>query len=156
MKGFHYLAVVTAVIMGLSFSTAPTASADMGGKPHAMAAHHERDYGHDGPEWKDTLTEEQRSKADMMHLELEKSLSLLEAGLMVRKAELANLLVAEKPDTKAVTRKIGEIVEIKREMMEKKYGHMMEMRGILTPEQRVSFDMGVLKKVAGDDKKMGR
>ncbi len=99
-----------------------------------------------GPHWKKTLTDEQKMQADRMHLALKKEIRVLEARLNVEKTELSNLVVQDSPDTKAIHRKIDGVIELKREIMQKKYNHIIEMRGMLTKEQRVSFDMGVLKK----------
>ncbi len=94
-----------------------------------------------GPMWLSTLSTEQRAKMDAMHLALRKEMSVLEAEVGLREAELKNLITRETPDKKAVSQKIDEIIGLKKEMMTKKYDHVMELRGILTPEQRTSFDM---------------
>jgi len=95
------------------------------------------------PRWKQTFTEEQKMKVDKMHLELKKAMSLLEAKMNLKEVELNNLVSQDNADTKAIHRAIGEIMEFKKEMMIKKYDHMVEMRFILTPDQRVSFDLGL-------------
>ncbi|MEE9165236.1 MAG: periplasmic heavy metal sensor [Nitrospinota bacterium] len=99
-----------------------------------------------GSHWRETLTDNQKMQADRIHLEMKKSLSVQDARLKVKKAELNNLVVKDDPDTKAIHRKIDEVLELKREIMRTKYDHMVEMRGALTPEQRVSFDMGLLSR----------
>ncbi len=99
-----------------------------------------------GPHWRKTLTDNQKKQAERMHLEMKKSLSVQDARLKVKKAELNNLVVKDDPDTTAIHRKIDELLELKREIMRTKYDHMVEMRGTLTPDQRVSFDMGLLSK----------
>ena len=60
--------------------------------------------------------------------------------------ELAILVTQDSPDQNAIDKKIDEILELKREKMRKKYALKVDMRSILTPEQRVSFDMHLLKK----------
>ncbi|MEK7773402.1 MAG: periplasmic heavy metal sensor, partial [Deltaproteobacteria bacterium] len=99
--------------------------------------------GMETPLWKKTLTEEQKMKADKMHLELKKAASVLEAKVKLNEAELNGLIMKDKPDANAIHRKINDIMELKKEMMTRKYDHMVEMRSILTPEQRISFDFGL-------------
>ncbi|MEE8328809.1 MAG: periplasmic heavy metal sensor [Thermodesulfovibrionia bacterium] len=99
-----------------------------------------------GSTWKETLTDEQKMKVDKMHLALKKSTSVLKAKLKVNKIELSILIVKGNPDKKAIYQKIDDILELKREIMRKKYDHKIEMRDILTPEQRVSFDMKQVEK----------
>jgi len=106
--------------------------------------HGEHGMGMEMPQWKKTLTEEQKAKADKMHLELKKMMSLLESKVSLKEAELNSLVTQDKPDTNAIHSKVNEITELKKEMMIKKYDHIAEMRSILTPEQRVSFDLGLL------------
>lgn len=57
-----------------------------------------------------------------------------------------NLVVKDNPDTKAIHRKIDEVLELKRKVMRTKYDHMIEMRNMLTQDQRISFDMGLLER----------
>jgi Spy/CpxP family protein refolding chaperone len=108
-----------------------------------------------GSHWKETLTDEQKMQADQMHLALKKAISVPNAQLNVKKAELNKLMVHESPDIKTIHRKIDEILELKRKIMRKKYEHMVEMRGMLTPEQRVSFDMKLVE-MAGHKKGRGQ
>jgi Spy/CpxP family protein refolding chaperone len=96
------------------------------------------------PRWKKSLTEEQKAKTDKMHLELKKVMSLLESKVSMKEAELNSLVTQDKPDANAIHNKINEIMEQEKEIMVKKYDHISEMRSILTPEQRVSFDLGLL------------
>jgi len=107
------------------------------------------DMGKEMPAWKESLTEEQKMKADKMHLELKKAMSILEAKANLKEAELNGLITQDNPDTKAIQSNINDIMEIKKEMMIKKYDHMVEMRTILTPEQRLSFDLGLSSGMGG-------
>lgn len=113
------------------------------GKAGTTEQHEGPAMGMDIPRWKQTLTEEQKMKADKMHLELKKAMSLLEAKMNLKEVELNNLVPQDSADTKAIHRAIDEIMELKKEMMIKKYDHTVEMRSILTPDQRVSFDLGL-------------
>ena len=158
------------IAVSLALIIAVPVSAQMGemmkhGKS-GMSHHEKKDYGmkHNqnhkrghlfGSYWKKTLTDEQKGQADKMHLALKKSLNVPKAKLNVKKAELNNLVVKGNPDKKAIYQKIDEILELKREIMRKKYDHKVEMRRMLTPEQQVSFDMKLLE-TAGRKKGHGR
>lgn len=160
MKKLKILFMIMALVLGL-VTTLPAAT-EMGKKTEhgksTMGRHgmkYSKGYktghqgGHEakhifGPHWRETLTDNQKKQADRMHLAVKKSLSVLDARLKLKKVELNNLAIKNDPETKAIHRKIDEVLELKREIMRTKYGHMLEMRGMLTPEQRVSFDMGLL------------
>lgn len=142
VRGIVWLSVVI-LMAGATF-----ASAQMGGMEHGsdmkiekMEQH--KGHGEEAMRWKQTLTEDQKMKADKMHLELKKAMSVLDAKVKLKEAELNTMVTKDKPDTNAIHGKIGEIAELKKEMMTKKYDHILEMRSMLTPEQRVSFDLGI-------------
>lgn len=109
----------------------------MGGAPHGP------DHAY-GSSWRKSLSDKQKKKADQMHLELKKEISGIAAAKELKLAELKLLVVQDRPDMQAVEVKIGEILDLKRQIMIKRYAHKVEMRAMLTPEQRVSFDMGML------------
>jgi Spy/CpxP family protein refolding chaperone len=126
---------------------------------HTDSGHHKMKHGKDGkkgymaghkgkhmsgPKWKQFLTDAQKKQADIMHLNVKKSMSVLKAQKKLKKIELINLVIMDNPDTNAIHSKIDEIIEVKREIMRVRNDHMVEMRGMLTPEQRLSFDMGLL------------
>ena len=112
--------------------------------------------GMETPAWKESLTEEQMMKADKMHLELKRAMGILEAKANLKEAELNGLITQDDPDTKAIQGAISEIMEIKKEMMLKKYDHILEMRSILTSEQRLSFDLGHVGGMGGMGGKGGK
>ncbi|HEY5648228.1 MAG TPA: Spy/CpxP family protein refolding chaperone [Nitrospiria bacterium] len=97
-----------------------------------------------GPRWKDTLTDEQKKKMDEMHLVLEKTISVVTAKKDLKKKELRLLIIQDKPDMKAIEKKVNEITELAGDLMLIRIGHKTDMRAMLTPEQRVSFDMMIL------------
>ncbi len=94
--------------------------------------------------WKKTLTDTQRSQLERLHLALKKDMSVLRAELAVNKAELKELALRDNPDTRAIERKMDEISGIRKEMMKKRISHLIEVRKIFTPEQRVSFDSMIM------------
>lgn len=99
-----------------------------------------------GKSWRYTLTDEQKMKADAMHLELKKASAPLKALLSLKEAELNAMIVKDKPDMAAVGKKIDEILEVKRRLMLGHNEHKTHMRAMLTPDQRISFDMDLLGK----------
>jgi Spy/CpxP family protein refolding chaperone len=86
------------------------------------------------------LTEAQETQIEKSKLNLDKEILPLTADLDVKKAELDKLLLAEKPDKKAVYKKIDEIQTVKTKIKRLKVDHRLEVRALLTPEQRVVFD----------------
>jgi Spy/CpxP family protein refolding chaperone len=115
------------------------------GKAMHEPMHHEGKGGHlFGDNWKQTLSDKQKTQIDKMHLELKKDLALLKPKSDLAKAELNQLIISNKPNTQAINKKINEITALKGELMKKRYAHIVEMRSVLTSEQRVSFDMSLL------------
>jgi Spy/CpxP family protein refolding chaperone len=86
------------------------------------------------------LTEEQQAQIEKSKLNLDKEILPLSADLNVKQAELDKLLLADKPDKKAVYKKIDEIEAVKTQIKKMKVGHKLEVRALLTPDQRVAFD----------------
>ena len=97
--------------------------------------------------WKRTLTDEQRAQVDGMHLDLVRKRSPLEARRRLARLELGLLATHDTPDMDAMNAKIDEILKLQRELMKARVAHIAEVRTVLTAEQRVSFDMGVLERM---------
>jgi len=135
-----------------------------GGAHHGMGMHgkgahgggHHGRKGLLGPHWKSTLTEEQRAKLDTLHLAYVKTKAPLKAKMKLLKVELGLLATADSADTKAIDKKIGELLEVKRAKMGAKYKYVVAKRAVLTPEQRVSFDMEVIESAMHDRKAKGK
>ena len=130
--------------LGKGYSGMGSGKGHMGGSK--MGASH-RGPGHlFGPDWHSTMSKSQKKQADQMHLQLKKETATLKAALKLKKTELNMLVVQDKPDMTGINQKIKEVLEMKRQLMVKKYSHKVEMRSMLSSEQRVSFDMGILGK----------
>ena len=84
--------------------------------------------------------------ASNLHLDFEKVKSRLLARITVNKVELATLMTQDNPDQNAIDKTIHEILELKKEKLQKKYMFKVNMRKMLTPEQRVLFDKQLFKK----------
>jgi len=94
--------------------------------------------------WARTLSDEQKYDVDQLHLKLERDLVVLKAKEILKEKEL-NVLTASGTAKQAdIYTSIDELMEIKKLIMRYRHDHIMEMRGLLTPEQRISYDMGTL------------
>lgn len=131
------------LMAGATFASAQMGGMEQGSDMKMEKTEHHEGRGEEAMRWKQTLTEDQKMKADKMHLELKKAMEVLTAKVKLKEAELNAMVTKDKPDTNAIHGKINEIAELKKEMMTKKYDHILEMRAMLTPEQRVSFDLGI-------------
>ena len=122
------------------------------GKHAGGAGHHGRDQDRlFGPDWRTTLTEKQQAELDGLRLAYLKEKMPMRARAQSIKTELAVLSLKEQPDTGAISAKVDELLLLKRAMMTHKYRYIISQRGVLTPEQRVSFDMDVMKRAKHRD-----
>ncbi len=105
------------------------------------------------PPWMKTLSDEQKLEIDRMHLEVAKVERPLRAKMKLAQLELNVLVTQDKPDAKAIKRAIEKVTQLKAKIMQNRYDHIVEMRAILTPQQRISYDMGILDVGLGEKKK---
>lgn len=87
------------------------------------------------------LSESQKSSIDAIKLESEKKTIVYKADLKIKKAELDKLLLAENPSKKNIDAKIDEITKLKGDIKKERIDHRLKVRDVLTPEQRVDFDL---------------
>lgn len=150
MKKFRNLLLVISTLIFAANVPAFAQTGHTGVGGHAMKSHHEEPrHGksiYEASCWTETLTDEQKAKRAQMRLEFKKVKFLIKAQIKVKKIELATLVTQDTPDRSAIERKIDEVLELKREKMRKKYAYKVALRNMLTPEQRVLFDMKMLKK----------
>ncbi len=98
------------------------------------------------PHWVKTLSDEQKMSFDKMHLQVGQYAVVQKAKIKVLKAEL-NVMAAKNANNKsAIYGKIDEILEAKKGIMRNRFDHIAEMRAELTDQQRISYDMGLLKR----------
>ncbi len=121
------------------------------GGHHGHAAHHGKKLF--GPHWRTTLSPEQANELDRLRVEHAKRKMPLKAKAKAIKLELTALATADEPGTSTMDARIDELLAVKGEMLQHKYAHIAAMRKVLTPEQRVSFDMDVLKRSKQKGKK---
>ena len=112
---------------------------------------------HHGKGWKSTLTDEQKKQVARLKLDYKKKVYPVKAKMRQTKVELALLITADKPSQNDIDKKIDELAKLKAEKMRLKAAHKIEVRKVLNDEQRVKFDMKMLKKAyhgkKGHDKK---
>ena len=138
MKTLTTLIIITALTAGISI--APPALAHHGGGIGMGMMHR------GGGSWKATLTDEQQTQIAKLKLGYKKKKYPLKAKLKQAKVDLALLMTSDNPSEKAINKKIDEILELKSQKMRLKSSHKIAVRKLLNEEQRVKFDMKILKK----------
>ena len=104
------------------------------------------------PDWHGTLSDHQKLKVDEMHLRLMKDTASIKAMITVKKTELAVLATQDHAKLEALNKKIDEILDLKRQKIRARYAHIVEMREMLSPEQRISYDMRIISQAASRKK----
>jgi len=139
--------ILTIVLSTTGFGFAPMAYAQQHG---GMGGMHKM---HQGGGWKASLTAEQQSQLVKLKLDYKKKKYPLKTQIKQAKVELALLITADKPSQKSIDQKIDKIVDLKSQKMRLKAKHKIAVRKILNEEQRMKFDMKVLKKAFHGKKK---
>jgi Spy/CpxP family protein refolding chaperone len=85
------------------------------------------------------LTPEQAAKIENLKIEHQKALLLLQTDLKTKRLELRQLM-NEKADQKTLEAKIDELAKVGANIQKKCLAHRNEVRGLLTDEQKKSFD----------------
>lgn len=151
ITGLTFLLLFTAIMI-----TTPVLAAEQQamGSHHGMKHHGDKSHGqmakkkgrHFSPHWAKTLTDNQKIAVDRMHLELKRELSVLKAQAELAQQELNVYTISEKAKAATINVMIGKLLTVKKQIIEKRYAHIREMRKALTAEQRISYDMGVLSR----------
>ena len=108
---------------------------------------------HQGGGWKATLSEKQQIQVSTLKLDYKKKKYPLKTKIKQLKVELALLMTTDKPNQKAINNKIDQIVKLKAQKMRLKANHKIAVRKVLNEQQRVRFDMKILKKAYHGKKK---
>lgn len=87
------------------------------------------------------LTDVQKSKIKELNLQMKKEMLPLNNTLEEKKARLNTLETAEKPDLTVINSTIDEINVIQSKLMKLRAAHRQDVRKLLTPEQRIEFDL---------------
>ena len=152
-------AVLLSALVGASIGVITPAVASQHGKQGmgmgmGMMHHEGMSTMHYGGGWKASLTEQQQNQVAKLKLDYKKQAYPIKAKLKEAKVSLALLMVADKPSQKNINSKIDQIIKLKSQKIRLKVNHKIAVRKVLNAEQRVKFDMKVLKK-AYHGKKQG-
>ena len=90
----------------------------------------------------------QKKAIDQMHHKLHDDQAPFKAKEKQALKELNEMTIREDVRIEDVNAKIDELIAAKTEIMRLRYGHLVEMRTILTDEQKVGYDKGVLSRSA--------
>lgn len=94
--------------------------------------------------WVKTLNGDQKTRVDTIHLELDRDLVILKAQEELLQKQINVLVTRDNTASNTVNTKIDELMGIKKQILRSRYSHILEMRAILTPAQRISYDMEIL------------
>ncbi|MCK5077693.1 MAG: periplasmic heavy metal sensor, partial [Calditrichia bacterium] len=86
------------------------------------------------------LSTEQQKQMKTLRLKMEKAMLPLKADMMKAKGELRLLKAEDKPVLKSINNKIDEVTNLKAKIMKLKAKHHLEVRSILTEEQRLKWE----------------
>jgi len=92
------------------------------------------------------LTADQKKKMAELRTQLKKDVLPLRNQLGEKKAKMRTLESADKADIQAINLLIDEIQILQGKIMKLLAAHRQEIRKILTPEQRVDFDLKGMRK----------
>ena len=98
------------------------------------------------PAWTKTLTKSQSEQIEHMHHQLDDDQAPHKKKEAQALAELNAMTIREDADVADINAKIAELMAAKTQIMRLRYEHLIEMRRVLTDEQKVGYDKGVLKR----------
>ena len=142
IKPSGWLLILGILFGSLGFSTLALAD-------HGQGMHKGGMYGGMGMSkmcWRETLTDDQRAKLAKLKLDHMKVQAPVKAKIKTIKVDLALLVTADKPDMAAINKKTDELTRLKNSKLKEKYKYIAAKRKLLTDEQRVLFDMKLIKK----------
>ncbi len=90
------------------------------------------------------LSEEQKAKMADLRLEMQKEIAPLKAKLQTLRTDLKLMLVSDNPNMGKIEAKQRQIAEVQSQIAMARIRHQLEVRKLLTPEQRKKFDAAIL------------
>ena len=90
----------------------------------------------------------QKEAIDQMHHKLHDDQASFKTAEAQALKELNEMTVREDVKIEDVNAKIDELMAAKIQIVRLRYGHLVEMRAILTDDQKVGYDKGVLSRTA--------
>ena len=97
--------------------------------------------GHPGMPWMNDLTQEQKDQLKALRLQEMKAMTQYKNQLNEYKAKLKILTTGDNVNLKDVDKVIDQMGKVKLEMAKNKLSHRMNVRALLTDDQKVMFDM---------------
>ena len=91
---------------------------------------------------------DQKAAIEAMHHKLHDDQAAYKAAEAQALKELNEMTVQEGVKTDELNAKIDELMAAQLQIMRLRYGHLVEIRAILTDEQKVGYDKGVLSRTA--------
>ena len=88
----------------------------------------------------------QKKAIDQMHHQLHDAQSAFKGEEKQALKELNEMTIREDVVIEDLNAKVGELMAAKTQIMRLRYAHLVEMRAILTDEQKILYDKGVLKR----------
>jgi len=107
----------------------------------AISQKHQQDSSRESKHGIPNLTAEQKKKMAELRTQLKKEFLPIRNQLGEKKAKLRTLETADKADMVAINTLIDEIHSLQAKMMKLQSAHRQEIRKMLTPDQRVDFDL---------------
>ncbi|MGM0588598.1 MAG: Spy/CpxP family protein refolding chaperone [Bacteroidota bacterium] len=86
------------------------------------------------------LTEEQQEQMQTIRQKGWSKNQPLRNKMQIHRAELQAMIQSDKPNQKTIKKKIEEMGELRTQIHKNRVAHQLEMRSILTDEQRITFD----------------
>ena len=108
--------------------------------------HHGGGYRHGHKVWMKGMSDEQRGKIDKLHKEYRSKKYDIKHKMKDVKATLMEEVTRDKTDQKAIDKKIEAILKLKREKLQLKVAHKIEVRKLLNAEQKKQFDEHVMNR----------
>ena len=90
----------------------------------------------------------QKERIDQMHHGLHRDQAPFKAKEAQALKELNEMTIRGDVKIKEVDAKIAELMAAKTQIMRLRYGHLIEMRAILSEDQKVGYDKGILNRSA--------
>lgn len=90
----------------------------------------------------------QKEAIDRMHHKLHDDQATFKAAEVRLQKELNEMTILEDVKIEEVNAKIDELMEAKKQIMRLRYDHLIEMRAILTADQKVGYDKALLSRSA--------
>ena len=90
----------------------------------------------------------QKEAIDHMHHKLHDDLAPLKAKEAQALKELNEMTIREDVRIEDINAKIDQLMDAKKQIMRLRYDHLIEMRTILSDEQKVDYDQAVLNRSA--------